>query len=480
MHGRSFRTRWIPLALAVLAASGCSDFLDVNEDPNAPENARVDLRLPAVIATFGHSVLFGSSSLWGAEWTQQFSYNRDLRPYTEIHRYELSQTDAQGHWDFIFSSTMNEARSVMLETEKSEDWHYHGIAKFIFAWTYSIVTDLWGPVPFTDAFNTSIPDPKYDDQQSIYVAIHTMLDEAIEAMQRQAPRSPTTNDMLFAGDMARWVKLARTVQARLHMRLAYAPGENSADRAQKALTALQSGILSNAEDADFAYPGGENGLRNPRWTFQDLEQLVASEFVVERLKSRNDPRLPIMVTPAQDSLPKVVYLGHRNGGPEEPDSTFSWIGTFFSTDSADLTWMSYAEAKFIEAEARLITAGAAAADGPYRDGIRAHMQKLGVASAAIDAYIAARPSLATVPNALEEIINEKYMANYLTLEAWNDWRRTGFPRLQIVEGAVLPDIPYRIRTPGSELSNNAANVAATGIPTGLEGMNVKVWWASGN
>jgi len=472
--------RWMPVALAVLLAGGCSDFLDVNEDPNAPENARVDLRLPSVIGTFGHSVLFGSSSLWGAEWTQQFSYNRDLRPYTEIHRYELSQTDAQGHWDYIFSSTMNEARNVMLETEQAEDWHYHGIAKFIYAWSYSIVTDLWGPVPFTEAFDTNIPDPAYDDQQTIYAAIHTMLDEAIEAMQRQAPRTPATNDLLFGGDMSRWLKLARTVQARLHLRLAYAPGENGADRAQKALTSLQSGILNNAEDADFNYPGGENGLRNPRYTFQDLQQLVASEFVVERLRSRDDPRLPIMVTPVADSLPAIVYRGHRNGSLSEPDSTFSWIGTFFSTDSASLTWVSYAEAKFIEAEARLITSGAGAADAPYRDGIRAHMQKLGVASAAIDAYVAARPSLGSVPNALEEIMAEKHVANYLTLEAWTDWRRTGFPRLELVEGAVLPNIPYRIRTPGSELSNNAANVAATGIPTGLEGMNVKVWWASGN
>lgn len=472
--------RWMPVALAALLAGGCSDFLDVNENPNAPENARVDLRLPAVIGTFGHSVLFGSSSLWGAEWTQQFSYNRDTRPYTEIHRYELSQTDAQGHWDYIFSTTMNEARNVMIESEAAEDWAYHGIAKFIYAWSYSIVTDLWGPVPFTEAFNTSIPNPAYDQQQDIYVAIHTMLQEAIDAMQRQAPRTPTTNDLLFGGDMTRWVKLAKTVQARLHLRLAGAPGENAADRAQKALAALQGGILSNAEDADFAYPGGEGGLRNPRWTFQDLDQLVASEHVVEQLKSRSDPRLPILVTPMADSLPKIVYRGHRNGAPAEPDSAFSWIGTAISADSATLTWVSFAEAKFLEAEARLITSGAAAADAPYRAGIRAHMQKLGVATSAIDAYIAARPSLASVPNALQEIMAEKYIANYLTLEAWNDWRRTGYPELPLVEAAVLPNIPFRIRTPGSELSNNAANVAATGIPTGLEGMSVKVWWASGN
>jgi hypothetical protein len=106
------------------------------------------------------------------------------------------------------------------------------------------------------------------------------------------------------------------------------------------------------------------------------------------------------------------------------------------------------------------------------------MQKLGINAAQIDAYLAARPSLATVANPLGEIISEKYIANYLKVEPWNDWRRTGFPALPPVDEAVLPGPPQRIRTPGSELSNNNNSVVASGIPTGLEGMSVKVWWAS--
>ena len=107
------------------------------------------------------------------------------------------------------------------------------------------------------------------------------------------------------------------------------------------------------------------------------------------------------------------------------------------------------------------------------------MQKLGVATAAVTAYVNARPSLTTAANPLEEIITQKYIANFLKVEPWNDWRRTGFPRLPApVEQAMLPGIPQRIRTPASELSNNANEVKAAGIPTGLEGMMAKVWWAS--
>ena len=91
--------------------------------------------------------------------------------------------------------------------------------------------------------------------------------------------------------------------------------------------------------------------------------------------------------------------------------------------------------------------GAAAADQAYRDGIRANMTKLGVAAAAINAYIAARPALASVANPLQEIITEKYIANFLKTEPWNDWRRTGFPVVPLVPQAVINTIPQRIRAP---------------------------------
>jgi SusD/RagB-like outer membrane lipoprotein len=210
--------------------------------------------------------------------------------------------------------------------------------------------------------------------------------------------------------------------------------------------------------------------------------------MVELLKTLQDPRLPIMFSPIVfDSVrgptrypsTKPTWVGHRNGSATLADSTVSWIAPFFSNENATLNVVSYADQKFTEAEARLIVSGAAAADAPYRDGIRANLQKLGVASAAITTYLAARPPLTSVANPLEEIITQKYIANFLKVEPWNDWRRTGFPKLPSpVEQAVLPNIPQRIRTPGSELSNNINQVKATGINTGLEGMMTKVWWAS--
>src|SRR5690606_23804397 len=133
-----------------------------------------------------------------------------------------------------------------------------------------------------------------------------------------------------------WVKLAHAVQAQLHLRLAYAPGENPAERAQAALTALAGGLTSNADDADFDYPGGQAGWRQPWWALEDRTTFKASEFYVELLRGLDDPRLPITVRPAVlDSIGgSIVYRGHRNGAAEEQDSTISDVSSYFSADSA--------------------------------------------------------------------------------------------------------------------------------------------------
>lgn len=488
------RTRFMSIARTALAAvlglhvSACQDFLDVNDNPNAPEYAPVDIRLPALITTFVHSTYYGEASLWGAEWTQQFSYNRDTRAYAEVHRYELAETDATTAWDYFYTRPAHESNSMVRDAAADGDVYYRGIGKLFRAWSFQMLTDLWGPVPYAEAFDPFIREPKYDDQSVVYQAILADLAAAVTDLSSATGRRPTANDLLFAGDLTRWIKLAHFLEARANLRLAYAPGENKTARATAALTALTAALVSNTDDVDFTYPGGANA-RNPLYTFQELRNnLVASEYMITLLQGRSDPRLSRMFSAVvYDSIRGTVrypsngtrYVGHPNGGATLSDSTVSWINPFYSNENANLNVVSYADQKFTEAEAQLIVNGAAAADAPYRAGITAHMQKLGVAAAAINAYLAARPALNTLANPLEEIIREKYLANFLKVEPWNDWRRTGYPVLPSpVPQAMLTGIPQRIRTPGSELSNNINQVTATGIATGLEGMLVKVWWAT--
>src|SRR6185503_914659 len=94
--------RFAPLLLA-LGAAGCSDFLDVNKNPNAPENATVDIRLAGLETAFLHSAYSGSTALWGSEWTQQFAFNASRRSYSQVQNYELFDTDAASSWNLFYA-----------------------------------------------------------------------------------------------------------------------------------------------------------------------------------------------------------------------------------------------------------------------------------------------------------------------------------------------------------------------------------------
>jgi hypothetical protein len=157
--------------------------------------------------------------------------------------------------------------------------------------------------------------------------------------------------------MVKWNKLAHFLQARAHLRLAGATGEDKVARANKALAALAGGFASNADDADFTYPGGV-GARNPNWTFVDLRTVfVASDYFIQMLKSRSDPRLAIYFVPIQyDSIKgagatRVTYpakpntfVGHLSGGDQfQADSTVSVVGPAFSAETAPLSVASFAD-----------------------------------------------------------------------------------------------------------------------------------------
>jgi len=507
----------ISLALALVVSLGvasCDNFLDVNQDPNNPQDVRMDLTLPGMLVNFAHDVL---GPTWiryvnlvgpvgmGTEWLQQWSDNRDRHTYAQYQWYEVANTDTNGYWGSSYSRVMNEASNIMRRSAEAGRWQHHGIAKLILAWNMSLVADAFGPVPFSEALDPRIRDPEYDSQEEVYANIFRLIDEAIDEMRRDDIIPPSTNDILFGGDMDAWVRLANSLKARLNLRVAYAPGENTQQRAQTALDAVRAGIRSPAHAPTVEYPGEAEGQRQPWYTFETSSEGTgirtrSSKWYIDMLKEHEDPRLPIMANPAswwcpepdvdylpaEDCIPAAeysdepIYRGNLSGSPGEPDSAISRLGSFFTADSASHVWFTYEDTKFIEAEALLILNGAGAADGAYREGIRANMERLGVAQADIDAYLAATPPLGSQGNPLEELITEKFKANFLRCEVWHDWRRTGYPVVPLVEERVIEGIPQRMRTPANEMAYNAESVAATGISTGLDGMLVRVWWASGS
>jgi hypothetical protein len=165
------------------------------------------------------------------------------------------------------------------------------------------------------------------------------------------------------------------------------------------------------------------------------------------MQTRDDPRYGVYIDVNGD------YWGE------------GYLGPFFSADDAPTYLMTEFERKFIEAEARFRTGDAAGAQAAFTEAIQASMDFYGVDGAA---YIAANGTL-NGGTELEQIITEKWIANFLNPESWVDMRRTGFPVLE--SNVPGTPIPTRFVYPTNErlYNSNATNASS-------DMYSPKLWW----
>ena len=355
------------LAASVFALTACDGFLNVNTNPNSPQDAPIEQQLPGLIGEFSHVVVSGWPTTISARFSQQTSSN-GTNYYYNLDRYQLGQPwfTWNGLWNPSYIDLMKNARALSQQAQERGASNYTGIAKLIYAMNLAYVTDGWGSVPYSEAFEPSNTTPKYDAQENVYPEILRLVDEAISALEQQGSLAPGSGDLLYGGDMNKWLKVAYTVKARLLMRLTEAPDNQKQQRAQQALQALQNGFESNADDAEFQYVD-EPGGRNPWYRVRNgLEYHQMSAHHINLLKSMDDPRLSIQAEPAQAFLPEdTVYVGHESGADNTGIDSVSAIGMAYSGPAVPGRWITYAEAKFLEAEAHLITGNMSQADAAY-------------------------------------------------------------------------------------------------------------------
>jgi hypothetical protein len=271
--------------------------------------------------------------------------------------------------------------------------------------------------------------------------------------------------------MTAWKKWIHMMKARYYLRLSNAPGRNAASQADSALAQVALGFGSNADDATLQYPTADG---SPWYENTDPAAggVVLAKQFIDLLQNSNDPRLPIMADTALQGPWVGTYVGRPSGSDTVYGSylDFSLVGDFYNDVNAPVYFGTYTEQLFIKAEATLITGTAADADPIYRAAIGSHMSMLGIKSADSAAYMLALPSLTLVPRPLQAIITQKYIAGFLTLEPYNDYRRTGYPALVPTPNGITPYIPKRWPYPTNEILANPQpqDSATLGSP---------VWWA---
>jgi len=167
------------LCLATLV--GCKTGDDLYIDPTVPVEANLPTLLTALqVNTFVNveGELARQSSIF-----VQHSVGLSNQ-YTDVQDYFITEGDYANSWIGLYTGTMQNAK-ILIDQAGDENPYYAGIGKTILAINIAMTTDLWGDVPYSEAFrhDEGILTPKLDTQEEIYANIDALLEDAIADFQ---------------------------------------------------------------------------------------------------------------------------------------------------------------------------------------------------------------------------------------------------------------------------------------------------------
>jgi hypothetical protein len=468
------------VALFFQLTSCKKDFEEINTNPNGLTDAPYTNVLSGSITTLAKTVDNSLSYGYASAWAQQIA--RTLYQEHDIYQ----PRDPSTAWRNMYLTAFN-LQKLIDEAEATPN--RKGVAIVLKAYTMQIVTDLWGDVPYSDAFKGDEGNftPKYDAQRNIYLDLVKQLKTANNLLSI-AP-SGTDNigagDYIYAGNVTKWRKFCNSLLLRVYIRMSGAGVEQAlAKQGIEEIfgNAAQFPVFTSGSDnAKLSYlntPSEQNPIYN---SYASNAIDVPSKLLTTMLKDKNDPRLTIYADSAADKTLVDRFAGLQNGASTVPAKVkLPSIGSkFVKSPIAPAYLLTYEEVLFIAAEAANNgwNVGVSAKQA-YDNAITANMTRLG---ATIGSYLSnPKVDFNLAPDKAHAIAEQKWLSLYLQgCEAFSEVRRTGWPVLVEPPATIYPGLGVVIRFPYpiSESATNVANLSdvTAGIQYGLFGK--KMWWA---
>lgn len=276
-------------SIAALGLVSCElDDLDINVDPNSASQASLELLLTNAqfegLSTFGGGL---NNSTMGFQAINTSSDN-----------FNFTNSSWNGTWNFLYSGPLKDLEEMIQASDPELTPRYLGVGQILKAYYFTTMVDLWGDIPYSEAFKgNSLEEknlePVYDKGADIYADAFRLIDEAIDNLKKNQA-IPIRGDIVYGGNATRWIKLAKSLKLRL---LIQTRNVQSNGAAIQALISEGDLILSSADDFLLRY----GALKNPdnRHPMYQAGYAGASggysyfghQLMTEMLASR-DPRTP--------------------------------------------------------------------------------------------------------------------------------------------------------------------------------------------
>ena len=462
----------LALTATPLVVTSCRQELDINVDPNNPSQASLSGLLSASQVGFAFA-LGGEGTRMPASIVQHYAGHR-AQPLNYA-RYNITSSATDGTWTALYNALMD-IKELENKAAASGSQAYVGVSKLLQAHAFSVITDMFGDIPFSEALQGRANiTPAYDRQENIYPALITMIDEGLAALS--AGTETISGDVVYGGDVAKWKKYGNSLKLRLLNHLS----NRQPNAAANFLASNPSLIDTSVDDAKVVF-GSVAANANPIYQFDVLsgrsDQAVSST-IVDKMKALSDPRVGVYFEPVANNVLglKGQYLGNAPGNDEEDSkkNRYSRVGSAYASIKAPVVLMSAAEVNFIKAEV-YHRASDSRAQAAYQAAITQDFAALGLSSSAA-AYLA--NANVAYNGTLQRIMEQKWITMFqASYESWVDWRRTGYPALTPSANNTTSNvIPRNLPYPDVEINSNRANlVAGPGIPIPYTGLSNRVWW----
>ena len=425
-----------------LAATSCDSYMDINESPNSPKESDMTSSIVMPAAEMNLAASYGDyMRITGGYFAQYYCQSFGTSNYVDYSQFEQSATRSSSTYTQLTSRTLKSLQLVRNYAEQHEEWGDYLAATVLRAFTYQVLVDCYGEVPYTEALDATNATPHYDNGETIYNGILAELDEALA---KANPSNIVCTNFLFPGKTAAsWIEFANALKLRILSRMS---GVASVDSQIAAI--ISSG---NLPDDDIAYQDcwtSEAGHISPfyaeefatNWGSTQIN-VIANIAIIGTMQEKDDEGAVIYEDPRLAAFFETNGSGNYTGGISGSNfsTSSSYKSTYWCRPVASFDMPVYlitkAETEFFIAEYYARTGNAAEAEAHYNAAIEASFATAGVAGA--EGYIEQYPYDNSNYKKSIGIAKWVAMAGVNPFEGYCELRRLRFPAFGIVSGSDM-------------------------------------------
>lgn len=401
----------------------------------------------------------------------------------EIHRYVIRPQESDYMWNNWYLQLTN-IRDIYIGGDAINSKAFMGISLVLDAWVSSLITDLYGDVPYFDSNKgrEGVLQPKFDKQKDIYEDLFRKLEAANELFKTATiSDSDKKMDPIYDGDLLKWRKFGNSLYLRLLLRVSGTGELNAISKIEEIAGSKKANypiFTSNNDSAILKFQATEPYLSEFA-EYRNLDFQVnnsLSEFFIDNLNEWNDPRRDKWAT-KKDNAYVGIQSGYPVGQVPAPQSQYN---ANLKTEPLLGNIINYPELQFILAECALKNYFVGDPKTYYEAGVRSAITMWGVdvpTGYLTDSGAQWYETDADVLK-LQKIMLQKYYTLFFTdFQSWIEHRRTGFPVLPRGTGLQNDGImPTRLKYPVNVQRVNRENYAIAVANMGGDDMKTKVWW----